>query len=208
MASNNATSAAYSRVHRAHTTTHDAGPFPQLTSGQAPIEAAYTFSSPTSSAAAAETPLLQVALLSAPGRAPGHVSLNGLPTVNAAFQPQTCIGYAHGGLCPTFCSLGSDCKFYYGSSVMPIESHPSAEAPYTIHPQQLYGTGQPGNTNIARPHSQQSLSFPGSSSFDVNPGGYQQHHQPSDYTVSRENPMLPPNIVAGLPPPFDCTHTF
>lgn len=202
MTSNNATSAAYSRVYRAYTTTHDAGPFPQLTSGQAPIEAAYTFSSPKSSAAAAETPLLQVAFPPAPGRAPGHVSLNGLPTVYDTIQPQTCIGHAHGGLCPTFCSLGSDCKFYYGSSVMPIESHPSAEAPNTIHPQQLYDTGRPGNTTIARSHSHQSLSFTGSSSFDINPGGYQQHYQPSDYTASQEsNHLIQPFQGTSLPYP-------
>lgn len=174
MVSNNATSAAYPRIYGVHTATHDAEPFFQLSCPAS----AYMLSSSTSSAGVTETPLMPVAVLSAPRRVPEQLSLNGVPTGYNAYQPHACVGDTNSGPCPSYCSLGSACRLYYGTvAAMPIESHPSAEAPTIVYAQQLYSTGQPSSTNIARSHSQQPLILPASSSFDI-PGTYQQHLQP------------------------------
>lgn len=86
---------------------------------------------------------------------------------------------------------------------MPIESHSSAQAPDTIYSQQVYDTGQSGNTNIARSHSQ---IFPGSSFGTIDPGAYQQYLPSLVYTVSQDDSRVPPNIVFGLTLPFFYTY--
>ncbi|KAL6900499.1 hypothetical protein GGI43DRAFT_422993 [Trichoderma evansii] len=158
-------------------------------------------SSSTSSAGATETPLMPVAVLSSPGRVPEQLSLNGVQTYYNAYQPQACVSNTNGGPCPSYCSLGSYCRYFYGgSSDMPIESHPSAEAPNTNYSQQEYGVGQPSSTDIARSHSQQPLILPGSSSFDI-PGTYQQCLQPLVLTASQESNLFHQLQGTNLPHP-------
>lgn len=162
-------------------------------------------SSSTSYAGVTETPRVPVAL-SAPERASGQLSLNGLPSVSQfddAYQPQLYVGNTNGGPCPPFDPLESDGGFYYGHSAMPIEGHPSAETLDAFHSQHFHGTGQPDDTKIVRSHSEQSFIFHGLSPFGTTtPGEYQQSFV---YTVSQDLCPMPPTppppplgIVVGL----------
>lgn len=191
MASNNTTSAAYSWPYGVIPATHAVQPSIQLY----PIDAAYMLSSSTNSAGVTETTRVPVA-------APGQLSLNGPPPdpqVYNAYQPQPYVGNTNGGPYLPY-SLGSDNRFYYGDSTMPIQGHPSTEALNPFPSQQFHATGQPGNFSIAQPRSHQPYIFQGLPSLDpTNPGVVQQYPHPSVYTVSQDPcPMPPLDIVIGL----------
>ncbi|KAL7921290.1 hypothetical protein ACQKWADRAFT_296053 [Trichoderma austrokoningii] len=205
VASNNETSAAHPRPDGVNATIHGAQPQPSIHLWvQGPTDAAYMFSSPTSSAGVTETSRVPVADLSAP--ASGQLSLNGLPP---AYQPQQpFVGNTSGGPGPAY-SLRSDNRFQNDQSVMPIQNRTSAEVLNAYHSQQFQDPGQPNNFGHPQPHPQQVYVFHGLSASDTtttNTGGYQQYQHSPAYTALQESDPLDqqfPNTNLPYPAPFN-----
>ncbi|UKZ69730.1 uncharacterized protein TrAtP1_010734 [Trichoderma atroviride] len=128
-----------------------------------------------------------------PVAAPGQLPLNGLPPdpqAYNAYQPQPYVGNTNGGPCPPY-SLGSDNRFYYGDSTMPIQGPPSTEALNAFPSQQFHATGQPGDFDIARPRSQHPYNFQGVPPIgSTNPGVIQHYPHPSVYTAPQQSHPL------------------